>query len=109
MIISTSLVNMKIFKNLSAKPDPFLRRVNVLRNDSELESAMWEFLYTVNDIHDVAVTLVHFPDKIEETTYRHIGTHCDHMCQFKAICQTAIEGGNVNMVKNLAYIKNEGR
>jgi hypothetical protein len=94
---------------LRTKQDPFLRRVVVRRNDNELNSSMQEFYYTTNDIHDSLITLINMPHKVEEVTYRHIGTHCDHMCQFKAICQAAIAGDNVNMVKNLAYKKNEER
>jgi hypothetical protein len=98
-----------ILDYLKNKQDPFLRRINVIRTQNELDSAMWEFFYTTNDIHDVAVSLVHFPDKAEEFTYRHIGHHCETMCQFKAICQAAIAGDNVQMIKNLAYKKNEER
>jgi hypothetical protein len=99
----------EILNVLDSKRDPFLRRVEVYRSQNELESAIWEFLYTSNDIHDVAMTILKKPEAVDELTYRHIGTHCDHMCQFKALCQTAIEGGNVQMVKNLAYKKNEER
>lgn len=99
----------EMLMHLATKQDPFLRRVNVIRTENELESSIWEFLYTTNDIHDVAMTIMHFPEKTEEVTYRNIGTHCEHMCQFKAICQTAIEGGSVEMVKNLAYKRNEER
>jgi hypothetical protein len=94
---------------LRTKPDPFLRRVNVLRTQNELESSVWEFLYTVNDIHDVTMALLQNPERVDEITYRHIGTHCDHMCQFKAICQASIAGDNVQLVRNLAYKKNEER
>jgi hypothetical protein len=94
---------------LQNKPDPFLRRVNVLRTQNELESSVWEFLYTVNDIHDVSMALLQNPERVDEITYRHIGTHCDHMCQFKAICQASIAGDNVQLVRNLAYKKNEDR
>jgi hypothetical protein len=68
-----------------------------------------EFYYTTNDIHDTALALMSYPHKEDELTYRHIGTHCDHMCQFKAICQAAIAGENVQFVKNMAYTKNEER
>lgn len=98
-----------ILEILHNKPDPFLRRINVIRTQKELESAVWEFLYTCNDMHDTGVTLVHYPEKLEEVTYRHIGQHCDHMCQFKAICQADIAGDNVQLVKNLSYKKNEER
>jgi hypothetical protein len=94
---------------LKNKQDPFLRRVNVIRTDNELESAMWEFMYTTNDIHDTLMTIMTYPHKTEEVTYRNIGSHCEHMCQFKAICQAAIAGDNVSLVKNLAYKKNEER
>jgi hypothetical protein len=97
---------LEILKN---KPDQFLRRVVVRRNQLELESSMLEFFYTTNDIHDTAMAIQMYPHKLDELTYRHIGTHCDHMCQFKAICQAAIAGENVQMVKNLAYKKNEER
>lgn len=98
-----------ILQILMTKPDAFLRRVAVRRNQEELQSAMWEFLYTTNDIHDVAMSLMAAPHKADEITYRHIGTHCDHMCQFKAICQAAIAGENVSLVKKLAYKQNEER
>jgi hypothetical protein len=98
-----------ILDHLNGKPDAFLRRVNVLRTPNELESSVWEFLYTVNDIHDVSMALLQHPERVDEITYRHIGTHCDHMCQFKAICQASIAGDNVQLVRNLAYKKNEER
>jgi hypothetical protein len=92
---------------LKDKPDPFLKRVNVLRGDAELESAAWEFMYTANDIHDIRTVLRELPHRTETVTYRNIGTQCDMMCQFKALCQTTIEGGNVSLTKNLAYQKKE--
>lgn len=92
---------------LKAKPDQFLKRVNVLRSDVELEASAWEFLYTAGDIHDVRMTILNKPEVVEMLTYRNIGAQCEHMCQFKALCQTAIEGGNVALTKNLAYQKKE--
>lgn len=92
---------------LLAKQDPFSRRINVLRTDSELESAAWEFMYTAGDIHDVKLMVTEQPKSVEAMTYRNIGTHCENMCQFKALCQTTIEGGNVSLTKNLAYKVNE--
>ncbi len=94
---------------LQNKPDLFLRRVNVIRNDSELESAIWEFLYTCGDLHDISMILKTQPQLVDKVTYRNIGNHCDSMCQFKTLCQTTFEGGNVSLVKNLAYKKNEER
>jgi hypothetical protein len=99
----------EILEHLKNKPDPYFKRINVQRTSSELDSAAWEFLYTAGDIHDVKLMIAEHPDRLEPLTYRNIGTHCDHMCQFKTLCQTTIEGGNVSLVKNLAYIKNEER
>lgn len=94
---------------LAEKQDPFLRRVNVIRTDKELESAMWEFVYTANDMHDVNVALALHPEHTERLTYRNIGTHCQSMCQFKSLCQAAISGENVDFIKKFAYKKNEER
>lgn len=91
---------------LKNKPDPFLKRVNVLRTDAELEAAMFEFMYTANDMHDVRL-LIENIHNVDALTYRNIGTHCEHMCSYKSLCQTAIEGGNVSLVKNLGYKKRE--
>lgn len=95
---------------LKNKPDPFLKRVNVLRNASEKESAMWEFMYTAGDIHDVKM-MISQPNVaahvVEASTYRNIGEHCSHMCSFRTLCQTTIEGGNVSMIMNLGYKKRE--
>lgn len=88
---------------LKEKPDPFLRRVNVLRTEQELEAAMWEFAYTSADIRDVRLAIMQHPEATETLTYRNIGYHCMNMCQYRPLCQTVIEGGNVSLVKNLAY------
>jgi hypothetical protein len=90
---------------LSTKPNQFNSRVDVKRSDAELESAAWEFSYTSGDIHDVKMMITENPQSIEPLTYRNITNNCMHMCQFKSICQTAIDGGNVDMVKNLGYKK----
>lgn len=98
---------LEILKN---KPDPFLKRVNVLRNESELTSAMWEFMYTCHDLHDIKMMVTQptvSEQDVESMTYRNIGTQCDTMCQFKSLCQTTIEGGNVALTKNLAYKQKE--
>jgi hypothetical protein len=92
---------------LRDKPDPFLKRVNVLRGESELESAMWEFMYTSGDLHDVKLMVTEKPEMVDMLTYRNIGTHCDSMCGYKALCQTTIEGGNISLTKNLAYRQKE--
>jgi hypothetical protein len=92
---------------LKEKPDPFLRRVNVLRTEQELEAAMWEFAYTSADMHDVLVAMSRHPETIETLTYRNIGHHCMNMCEYRPLCQTVIEGGNVSLVENLAYTSKE--
>ena len=92
---------------LADKPNQFNKRVDVKRSDAELESAAWEFSYTAGDIHDVKLMIQNNPQSIEPLTYRNITNNCMHMCQFKSLCMTAIDGGNVNMVKNLGYKKRE--
>lgn len=104
----------EMLQMLKDKPDPFLKRINVIRNDVELESAAWEFLYTAGDIHDIKLNLARAYQEgnvqaIEAMTYRNIGSHCTNMCQFKSLCQTTIEGGNISLVKNLGYKLNEER
>jgi hypothetical protein len=97
----------EILKYLKTKPNQFHSRVDVKRSDAELESAAWEFSYTSGDIHDVKMMITENPQSIEPLTYRNITNNCMHMCQFKSLCQTAIDGGNVDMVKNLGYKKRE--
>jgi hypothetical protein len=97
----------EILKYLKTKPNQFHSRVDVKRSDTELESAAWEFSYTSGDIHDVKMMITENPQSIEPLTYRNITNNCMHMCQFKSLCQTAIDGGNVDMVKNLGYKKRE--
>jgi hypothetical protein len=92
---------------LADKPDQFTKRVDVRRSDTELESSAWEFSYTAGDIHDIKLMIQNNPNTIEPLTYRNITNNCMHMCQFKSLCQTAIDGGNVNMVKNLGYKQRE--
>jgi hypothetical protein len=92
---------------LADKPDQFTKRVDVRRSDAELESSAWEFSYTAGDIHDIKLMIKNNPNTIEPLTYRNITNNCMHMCQFKSLCQTAIDGGNVNMVKNLGYKQRE--
>jgi hypothetical protein len=94
-------------KFLYDKPNQFHSRVDVKRSAAELESAAWEFSYTSDDIHDVKMMITENPQSIEPLTYRNITNNCMHMCQFKSLCQTAIDGGNVDMVKNLGYKKRE--
>lgn len=92
---------------LKNKPDQFLKRVDVKRTKAELESAAYEFMYTAGDMWDVRLLLDGNKHNVDALTYRNIGTHCEHMCNFKTLCQTTIEGGNVGMVKNLGYKKRE--
>jgi hypothetical protein len=92
---------------LADKPNQFNSRVDVKRSDAELESAAWEFSYTSGDIHDVKMMITENPQSIEPLTYRNITNNCMHMCQFKSLCMTAIDNGNVNMVRNLGYKKRE--
>jgi hypothetical protein len=95
----------QMLEYLETKPNQFHSRVDVKRSDAELESAAWEFSYTSGDIHDVKMMITENPQSIEPLTYRNITNNCMHMCQFKSLCQTAIDGGNVDMVKNLGYKK----
>jgi hypothetical protein len=106
-IIPSSHPYFEILSYLGTKPNQFHSRVDVKRSDAELESAAWEFSYTSGDIHDVKMMITENPQSIEPLTYRNITNNCMHMCQFKSLCQTAIDGGNVNMVKNLGYKKRE--
>lgn len=92
---------------LESKPNPFLRRVNVVRTEPELEAATWEFFYTAGDIHDIRLLLEEQPHLTEQITYRNIGHHCMNMCQFRSLCQTAIEGGNISLAKTLGYKEKE--
>lgn len=100
----------EILHTLLTKPDPFLKRVDVQRNTSEKESAMWEFAYTAGDLHDIKMILTQpnvSAQAVESMTYRNIGEHCSHMCAFRNLCQTTIEGGNVSLSLNLGYKKRE--
>lgn len=96
-----------ILHHLKNKQDPFLKRLDVKRSDAELESAAWEFSYTAGDIHDIKLMIKNNPQSAEPLTYRNIGQHCMHMCQYKTLCQTAIDGGNVKLARNLGYKKRE--
>jgi hypothetical protein len=106
-IIPSSHPYYEILTYLAEKPDQFTKRVDVRRSDAELESSAWEFSYTAGDIHDIKLMIKNNPNTIEPLTYRNITNNCMHMCQFKSLCQTAIDGGNVNMVKNLGYKQRE--
>lgn len=92
---------------LKDKPNQWLNRVDVLRTDSELEASAWEFSYTAGDIHDVKLMIENNPQATEPLTYRNITKDCMHMCQYKSLCQTVIQGGNVSLTKNLGYKKRE--
>jgi hypothetical protein len=97
---------------LKTKQDPFLRRIDVQRTAKELDSAIWELLYTGGDIHDIKMMVTEFEKTgkdVEPLIYRNIGQHCEHMCQFKSLCQATIAGDNVSLVRNLGYKKNEER
>jgi len=94
-------------KFLMEKPDPFLKRINVIRTQNELDAAIWEFFYTAGDMHDVKMIVTRQPEMAEQITYRNIGLHCETFCPFKSLCQTTIEGGNVSLVKNLGYKQKE--
>jgi hypothetical protein len=97
----------EILTYLRDKPNPFLKRINIYRNDSELESAAFEFYYTAQDITKVKEVITNAPSLTEHKTYRNITNDCMNMCSYRAICQTAIEGGNVSLVKNLSYRQKE--
>jgi hypothetical protein len=99
----------EMLETLKNKPDPFLRRIDVQRTKKELESSIWELLYTGGDIHDVKLLVTEKPEMVDMVTYRNIGAHCEHMCQFKTLCQAEIAGENVSLVRNLGYKVNEER
>jgi hypothetical protein len=98
---------MDILNVLISKPDPFLNRLNVLRSQDELDAAIWEFVYTSEDILKVRKIIKEDPIKQDAVTYRNISTKCTSMCSFKALCQTEINGGNMSLTKNLGYKKRE--
>lgn len=94
---------------LKDKQDPFLRRIDVKRTDKELESSVWDLLYTGSDIQIAKDLITTGMADVESVTYRNIGNHCEHMCQFKTLCMATIAGENVSMVRKLAYKQNEER
>lgn len=99
----------EVLELLKNKPDPFLKRIDVIRTQNEIDSSIWEMLYTAGDLHDIKMLVTEKPEIAEEVTYRNIGQHCDHMCQFKTLCMATIAGDNVSLVRNLGYKENDER
>lgn len=92
---------------LKEKPEQFVKRIDVRRNETELMSAMYEFTFTAGDMHDVRMLIQNNPNVVDQVTYRNIGSHCSTMCVFKHLCQTTIEGGNVGFALEHMYQKKE--
>jgi hypothetical protein len=93
--------------HLSDKGNPFQKRVEVTRSVEEIESAAYEFFYTACDMHDVKLLMENSPQAKEQLTYRNITHDCMHMCQFKSLCQAAINGDDVEFTKNMLFRQRE--
>ena len=92
-----------ILEYLKQQPDRFLKRLQVIRTGEELEASVWEFFYTAKEIKSLKEVLQVDKTFQDRLCYRHIGHHCMTMCGYRPLCQTAIEGGNVDLMKVNAY------
>src|SRR5206468_1836877 len=99
----------EMLDHLQAQETPqgnrFFRRVNVFRNEQEIQAAIQEFYATVQDMHE----LLDRQDRNYDPFYRNITKDCSWDCQFKALCLASMDGSNVDLIRNLAYEKREER
>jgi hypothetical protein len=97
----------------------YFKRVDVIRTPQEIEAAIYEFLYTAEDMAGLkaGLDIARDPATLQQMErvgknprnklYRNITERCSWDCEFKALCQAEIEGSNTSFLKNSSYEKGE--
>jgi hypothetical protein len=108
-----------ILDHLEQLGNRYFKRVDVIRTPQEIEAAIWEFLYTAEDMAglksglEIAKNPADFQimqmagKNPQYKLYRNITSDCSWDCEFKALCQAEIEGSNTSFLKNSSYEKGE--
>jgi hypothetical protein len=108
-----------ILEHLANVGNRYFKRVDVIRSEQEIESAIYEFLYTAEDMTSLraGLDLAKDPATLQvmqmnnkdpnNKLYRNITSDCQWDCEFKALCQAEIEGSNTSFLKSSSYEKGE--
>lgn len=81
---------------LQESPKQFFRRVEVQRNQSEIDAAIREAYETIQDMDNPRV-------------YRNITSDCTWDCPFRDVCIAGMDGSNVNLLLTTLFKQDEGR
>jgi hypothetical protein len=105
-----------ILDHLRELPNRYFKRVEVIRSQQEIDSAIWEFFYTAEDMAGLRAGLdlerslgtpSNNQTKPSDKLYRNITGDCAWDCQYKALCQAEIEGANTSLLLNMSYEKRD--
>jgi hypothetical protein len=101
---------------LGSLPNRYFKRVEVIRSQQEIDSAIWEFFFTSEDMMGLRSGLdlenslgmpPNAPSKPSDKLYRNITSDCSWDCQYKPLCQAEIEGANTTLLLNMSYEKRD--
>jgi hypothetical protein len=83
-----------ILEILSTQTDKFFKRVEVFRNQNEIDATMTEVIAVTQDMEKASL-------------YRNITNDCHWDCQFKDLCLAEIDGSDSSWLKQTLYDKGE--
>lgn len=95
-----------ILEYLKENGKAFFRRVEVYRNQDEINAAMREYYWTVKDMGTVKARLG-LTNNAEEVCYRNITSDCHWDCDYKDVCVAGFDGSNVDYLLNTLYTKED--
>lgn len=100
-----------ILNHLKENGKQYFKRVEVIRNQKEIDAAIREFYWTASELKNVA-DLVQMPtdfdhESYESITYRNITSDCSWDCQFKDVCKAGLDGSDVQYLLNVGFKKEE--
>jgi hypothetical protein len=81
-----------ILEHFKSMPDRFFRRVFVYRLQQEVDNSIQELLEVSHDMDNARI-------------YRNITKDCSWDCSFQSICQSSMDGSNVDYLKDQLYTK----
>jgi hypothetical protein len=92
-------------------PKEFFRRVEVMRNQAEIDASIKEFFYTVKDLNQIR-SVIENPktatgEPVDAPIYRNITADCSWDCPFRDVCVAGFDGSNVNLLLNTLFTKGE--
>ena len=81
-----------ILEHFKAMPYRFFRRVKVQRLQSEIDNSIIELIEVAKDMEDARI-------------YRNITKDCSWDCQYQSICQSSMDGSNVQYLTEQLFTK----